>query len=55
MFGPTPAWGLWARHVIGLEVKKLRLHRDAGDPRPPVLLDDADARAEDAQYWPPKI
>ncbi|TGX55181.1 glycoside hydrolase family 28 protein [Sphingomonas gei] len=52
MFGPTPAWGFWARHVIGLGVHKLRLSRESGDPRPPVLLDDAHARAEDAQYWP---
>ncbi len=39
----------------GLEVKKLRLSREAGDPRPPVLLDDAPARAEDAQYWPAEV
>jgi polygalacturonase len=56
MFGPTPAWGFWARHVTGLEVKGLRLTGDGGDPRPPVLLDDAQvARAEDAQYWPREV
>ena len=55
MFGPTPAWGFWARHVIGLEVNKLRLHRERGDRRPPVLLDDTQARAEDAQYWPDAV
>jgi hypothetical protein len=55
MFGPTPAWGFWARHVTGLEVKELRLSRDGSDPRPPVLLDDASARAEDAQYWPAEV
>jgi polygalacturonase len=55
MFGPTPAWGVWARHVTGLEVDKLRLHRDGKDPRPPVLLDDAHARAQDAQYWPAEV
>jgi hypothetical protein len=55
MFGPTPAWGFWARHVTGLAVKGLRLSRDGSDPRPPVLLDDASARAEDAQYWPAEV
>lgn len=55
MFGPTPAWGFWARHVTGLEVKKLRLSRESDDRRPPVLLDDAHARAEDAQYWPDAV
>ncbi|HVJ02909.1 MAG TPA: glycosyl hydrolase family 28-related protein [Sphingomonas sp.] len=56
MFGPTPAWGFWARHVIGLEVKGLRLKRASGDPRPPVLLDDTRvARAEGADYWPAKV
>lgn len=55
MFGPTPAWGLWARHVAGLEVKGLRLSRAGSDPRPPVVLDDAHARAEDAQYWPAEV
>ena len=56
MFGPTPAWGFWARHVAGLEIKGLRLAREGDDPRPPVLLDDsAVARVEDAQYWPGKV
>jgi hypothetical protein len=55
MFGPTPAWGFWARHVTGLEVRRLRLHRESDDRRPPVLLDDTDARAEEAQYWPDKV
>ena len=56
MFGPTPAWGLWARHVTGLEVKRLRLSRPGADPRPPVLLDDTQvARVEDADYWPREV
>ncbi|MGK6356603.1 glycoside hydrolase family 28 protein [Sphingomonas sp. DT-207] len=56
MFGSTPAWGLWARHVTGLEVKRLRLSRPGADPRPPVLLDDAQvARVEDADYWPREV
>lgn len=45
MFGPTPAWGLWARHVRGLSARHLSLRRTAADPRPPLLLEDAgDAR-----------
>lgn len=40
MFGPTPAWGLWARHVRGLDVRGLTLSRDAQDRRPGVRLDD---------------
>lgn len=55
MFGPTPAWGFWARHVTGLDVKKLRLSREGSDVRPPVLLDHAHGRAEDAQYWPAEV
>ncbi len=47
MFGPTRAWGLWARHVRGLDVRALRLERAAEDVRPPVRLDDAtDCRVE---------
>jgi polygalacturonase len=56
MFGPTPAWGFWARYVTGLEVKRLRLSHEGSDPRPPVLLDDAQvARTVDAQYWPDEV
>lgn len=42
MFGPTPAWGLWARHVRGLAAARLSFRRTGADPRPPVLLEDAD-------------
>lgn len=41
MFGPTPAWGLWARHVRRLAATRLSLRRTGTDPRPPILLDDA--------------
>lgn len=45
MFGPTPAWGLWGRHVRGLSAARLSLRRSGTDLRPPILLDDAaDAR-----------
>ncbi|KQN25669.1 exo-poly-alpha-D-galacturonosidase [Sphingomonas sp. Leaf33] len=42
MFGPTPAWGLWARHVRGLDVRELTLSRDGEDGRPRVKLDDTE-------------
>ncbi|WP_294333467.1 glycosyl hydrolase family 28-related protein [uncultured Sphingomonas sp.] len=45
MFGPTPAWGLWARHVRRLAAARLSLRRTGMDLRAPMLLEDAaDAR-----------
>lgn len=45
MFGPTPAWGLWGRHVRRLAAARLNFRRSGVDPRPPLLLEDAaDAR-----------
>ncbi|MEH0195864.1 glycosyl hydrolase family 28-related protein [Caulobacter sp. CCNWLY153] len=38
MFGDPPAWGLWARHVRGLEVTGLSLNGNA-DARSPVRID----------------
>ncbi len=40
MFGPTPAFGLWARHVRGLDLEGMDLTTDAPDVRPAILLDD---------------
>ncbi len=39
MFGPTPAWGLWCRHVRGLRVEGLGL-TTAGDQRAAIRLSD---------------
>ncbi len=39
MFGPTPAWGLWCRHVRGLRVDGLAL-TTSGDARPAMRMDD---------------
>lgn len=47
MFGPSPAWGLWARHVRGLDIRGLRLSRDGEDGRPRIKLDDAEATGSD--------
>jgi hypothetical protein len=41
MFGPTPAWGLWCRHVRGLTVEGLELVT-AGDGRAAIRLDDVE-------------
>lgn len=38
MFGPTPAHGLWARHVDGLVLDNVRIETLRPDPRPPILL-----------------
>ena len=42
MFGPTPAWGLWCRHVRGLAVEGLSLRTETPDARPPILYEDAE-------------
>lgn len=39
MFGPTPAWGLWCRHVRGLTVEGLNL-TTRGDGRAAIRLDN---------------
>ncbi|MGB7718829.1 MAG: glycosyl hydrolase family 28-related protein [Bryobacteraceae bacterium] len=40
MFGPLPAYGIWARHVTGLTVSNVSLSFLAEDTRPAVVLDD---------------
>lgn len=45
MFGPTPAWGLWCRHVAGLMVEGLSLRTNTPDPRPPVVHENAEVLA----------
>lgn len=39
MFGPTPAWGLWCRHVRGLTVEGLNLNTK-DDRRAAIRMDD---------------
>ena len=38
--GPTPAYGLFARHVNGLELRDIKLTFDKQDVRPPVVLEN---------------
>jgi Ca2+-binding RTX toxin-like protein len=40
LFGPLPAYGIWARHVTGLTVSNVSLSFLAADTRPAVVLDD---------------
>lgn len=38
--GPTPAYGLYARHVDGLDINHVTFHTKKTDYRPAVMLDD---------------
>ncbi|MBP3510795.1 MAG: right-handed parallel beta-helix repeat-containing protein [Prevotella sp.] len=38
--GPTPAYGLYARHVAGLDLSHITFHTERPDRRPAVMLDD---------------
>jgi len=40
MFGELPSWGLYARHVTGLEMKNVRLSVRENDYRPAYVFDD---------------
>ena len=40
LFGPLPAWGLYARHVTGLQLRDIQLRTLSADARPPVVLED---------------
>lgn len=38
--GPTPAYGLYARHVDGLDLNHITFYTERADQRPAVMLDD---------------
>jgi len=42
MFGPLPAFGLFARHVRGLALKNVRLRTSRPDARPPMVFEDVE-------------
>lgn len=46
MFGPTPAWGLYMRHVRNVSLKGITLHTDTVESRPQILGDDVTAAEE---------
>jgi hypothetical protein len=41
MFGPLPAYGIYARHVDGLRINRLTVRCDRPDARPSLVFDDA--------------
>ena len=42
MFGTTPAHGVFARHVRGLEMEGIKIQHTGADSRPAFVLDDVD-------------
>ena len=40
MFGELPAWGLYVRHVSGLELRRVVLRREQAGFRPAMVFDD---------------
>jgi polygalacturonase len=52
MFGVTPAFGLWARHVTGLRLNGLKLETLTPDARPPIRLEHAPGTTLDNQPLP---
>jgi hypothetical protein len=40
MFGELPCWGLYVRHVTGLQLKAILLKKDKEDFRPAMIFDD---------------
>lgn len=42
MFGVTPAFGLWARHVRGLKLESVVLATDTPDARPDIRFEDTE-------------
>jgi hypothetical protein len=38
--GPTPAWGLYARHVDGLNLSHIRMETIIPDARKAILMED---------------
>jgi polygalacturonase len=52
MFGVTPAYGLWARHVAGLRLNDLKLETLTPDARPPIRLEHAPDATLDSHPLP---
>lgn len=58
LFGRLPSWGLYARHVAGLQLRDLSLHLLSSDGRPAIWLEDvagsdiAGVRLSENVAWP---
>lgn len=50
--GPTPAYGMFVRHVDGLSVSNVKFTTKKADSRPPVILDDVTNWKIDDLYTP---
>jgi len=53
MFGVTPAWGLWVRHAIGVELHDVQLATEIPDERPPTVTENGSVRWH-ASTLPPR-
>ena len=42
MFGRTPAWGLWTRHVKGLKLVNVEMDVTAPDARPQMVFESTE-------------
>jgi hypothetical protein len=52
MFGELPAWGLYVRHVKGLQLKQVTLRHQHDDFRPAVVFDDVQGLTLDGLHMP---
>jgi polygalacturonase len=43
MFGPTPAYGFYVRHLHGLSMSNIQLKTENADARPAIVLEDVQA------------
>ena len=43
--GPTPAYGLYARHVDGLRLRDVRFALQRPDERPDIIFEDVDNKS----------
>jgi polygalacturonase len=54
MFGPLPAWALWARHVRGLTIEGFAARHGLPDARPAAVFEDvAQASISQMPLWIP--
>lgn len=49
MFGELSAWGLYCRHIEGLNIKNMKLQKREADYRPPYMLDDVSSEDIDIE------
>ena len=52
MFGVSPAYGLFARHVSGLVLRDIEITTEAPDARPKLVLTDVSSLKADPGFVP---